>query len=168
VLREPGATTANRTPDRAHSSTSVHANEVGDSGSVIAPQFPVPNVVLIPGFTQTAASWASVREVVDASCDVLAVEVPVRDTFESTARSIGVRGQRAIYVGYSMVVGWPCGWRSTIRNLVQGLVLVSMSPVSPTLSARRTRGLRREARAPSRARGHRGVPGVVARAAAVR
>ena len=59
----------------------------------------VPHVVLIPGFTQTAASWTAVREVVDASCDVTAVEVPVRDTFEATARSIGVRGQHAIYVG---------------------------------------------------------------------
>jgi 2-succinyl-6-hydroxy-2,4-cyclohexadiene-1-carboxylate synthase len=99
----------------------------------------VPHVVLIPGFTQTAASWAPVREVVDASCDVTAVEVPRRDTFEATARSIGVRGQHAIYVGYSM------GGRLALRlaidhpELVQGLVLVSMAPGIPDAHARAER-----------------------------
>jgi 2-succinyl-6-hydroxy-2,4-cyclohexadiene-1-carboxylate synthase len=101
--------------------------------------FPVPTVVLIPGFTQTAASWAGAREIVDASCDVIAVEVPVRDTFAATARSIGVRGQRAIYVGYSM------GGRLALRlaidhpELVEGLVLVSMSPGIRDPNARRER-----------------------------
>jgi 2-succinyl-6-hydroxy-2,4-cyclohexadiene-1-carboxylate synthase len=99
----------------------------------------VPNVVLIPGFTQTAASWAGVREVLDASCDVIAVEVPVRDTFAATARSIGVRGRRAIYVGYSM------GGRLALRlaidhpELVEGLVLVSTSPGIPDARARAER-----------------------------
>jgi 2-succinyl-6-hydroxy-2,4-cyclohexadiene-1-carboxylate synthase len=88
----------------------------------------VPHVVLVPGFTQTAASWDGVREVVDASCDTLAVEVPVRETFEATAASIGTRGNQGVYVGYSM------GGRLCLRlaldrpDLVRALVLISASP----------------------------------------
>lgn len=85
----------------------------------------MPKVVLVPGFTQTSQSWQGVREVVDASCDVVTVEVPVRETFEQTAHAIGGRGGRAFYVGYSL------GGRLCLRlaldhpRLVRGLVLVS-------------------------------------------
>jgi 2-succinyl-6-hydroxy-2,4-cyclohexadiene-1-carboxylate synthase len=85
-------------------------------------------VVLVPGFTQTAASWDGVREVVDESCETLAVEVPVRETFAATAVSIGMRAREGVYVGYSM------GGRLCLRlaldrpDLVRALVLVSASP----------------------------------------
>jgi 2-succinyl-6-hydroxy-2,4-cyclohexadiene-1-carboxylate synthase len=88
----------------------------------------VPHVVFVPGFTQTAASWDGVREVVDESCDTLAVEVPVRETFAATAASIGTRGKEGVYVGYSM------GGRLCMRlaldrpDLVRALVVVSASP----------------------------------------
>ena len=88
----------------------------------------VPKVVFVPGFTQTASSWRAVTDIVREGADVLALEVPVRDTFAATARSIAARAQRGIYVGYSM------GGRLCLRialdypDLVQGLVLVSASP----------------------------------------
>jgi 2-succinyl-6-hydroxy-2,4-cyclohexadiene-1-carboxylate synthase len=88
----------------------------------------VPKVVLVPGFTQTASSWNGVREVVDQSCDVVAVDVPIRETFAATADAIAARGRRAVYVGYSM------GGRLCLRlaldhpQLVRGLVLVSATP----------------------------------------
>ena len=86
-----------------------------------------PRVVLIPGFTQTAASWRGVSEVLVESCDVIALDVPERATFETTALSIGVQGKHGVYVGYSM------GGRLALRlaldrpELVQALVLVSSS-----------------------------------------
>ena len=55
----------------------------------------VPKVVLVPGFTQTASSWEGVREVLDESCDVVALDVPIRDTFEATAGAIAGRGRRS-------------------------------------------------------------------------
>lgn len=79
----------------------------------------------MPGFTQTAASWRGVREVLDASCEVLAVDVPERESFAATADAIGVEAQRGVYAGYSM------GGRLALRvaldrpDLVQALVLVS-------------------------------------------
>ncbi len=82
----------------------------------------------MPGFTQTASSWNGVREVVDASCDVVALDVPVRDSFEATAEVIAARGRRGVYVGYSM------GGRLCLRialdypQMVRGLVLVSATP----------------------------------------
>lgn len=84
-----------------------------------------PRVVLVPGFSQTTASWQGVREILDRSCEVLALDVPERETFEATAASIGVQGKRAVYTGYSM------GGRLALRlaldrpDLVQALVLVS-------------------------------------------
>ena len=84
-----------------------------------------PRVVLVPGFTQTAASWRGVREILDESCEVVALDVPQRDTFDATAISIGIQGKRGVYVGYSM------GGRIALRlalerpEVVQALVLVS-------------------------------------------
>jgi 2-succinyl-6-hydroxy-2,4-cyclohexadiene-1-carboxylate synthase len=84
-----------------------------------------PRVVLVPGFTQTAASWHGVRQVLDESCHVQALDVPQRDSFAATAMSIGDDGGRAVYAGYSM------GGRIVLRlalerpELMQGLVLVS-------------------------------------------
>jgi 2-succinyl-6-hydroxy-2,4-cyclohexadiene-1-carboxylate synthase len=82
-------------------------------------------VVLVPGFTQTAASWRGVSQVLRASCDVVALNVPTRATFATTALAIGAQGKRAVYAGYSM------GGRLALRlaldrpELVTALVLVS-------------------------------------------
>jgi 2-succinyl-6-hydroxy-2,4-cyclohexadiene-1-carboxylate synthase len=84
-------------------------------------------VVLVPGFTQTAASWRGVQDVLDESCDVAALDVPPRESFVATAIAIGTERGRAVYAGYSM------GGRIALRlalerpNLVQALVLVSSS-----------------------------------------
>ncbi|HTL85609.1 MAG TPA: alpha/beta fold hydrolase [Acidimicrobiia bacterium] len=99
----------------------------------------MPRVVFVPGFTQTASSWSDVRAIVDESCETLAVDVPVRDTFAATAHAIGARGRRGVYVGYSM------GGRLCLRlaldypELVRALVLVSMSPGIPDEAARTAR-----------------------------
>ena len=88
----------------------------------------MPKVALVPGFTQTAASWRDVIEIVEASCDVVAVDVPYRESFGATAAAIGLRIPRGVYVGYSM------GGRLCLRlaldrpDLVRALVLVSASP----------------------------------------
>ncbi len=82
----------------------------------------------MPGFTQTANSWARVIEVVEQSCDVAALDVPVRDTFGATALALGTRGRTGVYVGYSM------GGRLCLRlaldrpDIVRALVIVSASP----------------------------------------
>jgi 2-succinyl-6-hydroxy-2,4-cyclohexadiene-1-carboxylate synthase len=99
----------------------------------------VPKVVLVPGFTQTASSWDGVRDVIDASCDVVALDVPVRESFRETAEAIGTRGGRAVYAGYSM------GGRLCLRlaldhpHLVRGLVVVSATPGIADDDARRAR-----------------------------
>ncbi|MDQ1519734.1 MAG: 2-succinyl-6-hydroxy-2,4-cyclohexadiene-carboxylate synthase [Actinomycetota bacterium] len=96
-------------------------------------------VVLVPGFTQTASSWDGVRGILDATCDVVALDVPVRETFGATADAIAARGQRAVYVGYSM------GGRLCLRlaldhpHLVPGLVLVSATPGIVDDATRRAR-----------------------------
>ena len=98
-----------------------------------------PRVVLVPGFTQTIASWRGVRRVLEESCDVVALDVPARDTFAATAISIGMQGKRAVYVGYSM------GGRIALRlaldrpELVSALVLVSSTAGIDDEAARRER-----------------------------
>src|SRR5262249_9460352 len=85
-------------------------------------------VVLVPGFTQTAASWDGVVEIVAASCDTVAIDVPARETIAATVGAIAKRGNRGVYVGYSM------GGRLALRlaldrpEVVRALVLVSSSP----------------------------------------
>ena len=87
-----------------------------------------PRVVLVPGFTQTASSWAPTEAMVRTACDVRAVDVPEPAGFAATAHAIGADGGPAIYVGYSM------GGRLCLRlaldrpDIVQGLMLVSTSP----------------------------------------
>jgi 2-succinyl-6-hydroxy-2,4-cyclohexadiene-1-carboxylate synthase len=99
----------------------------------------VPKVVFVPGFTQTSSSWRAVTDIVREGADVLALEVPVRDTFSATARSLAARAQEGVYVGYSM------GGRLCLRialdypDLVQGLVLVSASPGISDAQARADR-----------------------------
>jgi len=99
----------------------------------------VPKVVLVPGFTQTTASWRDVEAIVGASCDVAALDVPTRASFAATADAIGRAGKRAVYAGYSM------GGRLCLRlaldhpELVKALVLVSASPGLTDVNARQDR-----------------------------
>jgi 2-succinyl-6-hydroxy-2,4-cyclohexadiene-1-carboxylate synthase len=85
-------------------------------------------LVLVPGFTQTAASWDPVRAYLPAELEVVAVDVPTGLDFVETAGAIGDGGGRAIYAGYSM------GGRLCLRialdrpDLVRGLVMLSASP----------------------------------------
>ena len=85
----------------------------------------MPKVVLVPGFTQTGASWNGVRRVLRETCEVVTLEVPRAATFEETAHALGAEGGKAVYAGYSM------GGRLVLRlaldhpELVDALVLVS-------------------------------------------
>jgi 2-succinyl-6-hydroxy-2,4-cyclohexadiene-1-carboxylate synthase len=85
-------------------------------------------MVLVPGFTQTAASWDRVRVHLPEDFDAVAVDVPTGLDFVETAAAIGEAGGRAMYVGYSM------GGRLCLRlaldrpDVVRGLVLLSASP----------------------------------------
>jgi 2-succinyl-6-hydroxy-2,4-cyclohexadiene-1-carboxylate synthase len=85
-------------------------------------------LVLVPGFTQTAASWDPVRAHLPAELDAVAVDVSTGLDFVETAGALGEVGGRAIYAGYSM------GGRLCLRlavdrpDLVRGLVLLSASP----------------------------------------
>jgi 2-succinyl-6-hydroxy-2,4-cyclohexadiene-1-carboxylate synthase len=86
-------------------------------------------IVLVPGFTQTAASWRGVLDALRDPMDTITFDkVPVRATFEATALAIGDHAGPGVYVGYSM------GGRLCLRlaldrpDLVQALVLVSASP----------------------------------------
>jgi 2-succinyl-6-hydroxy-2,4-cyclohexadiene-1-carboxylate synthase len=98
-----------------------------------------PRVVLVPGFTQTAASWRGVEGKLNDSCEVIALDVPQRESFDATALSIGDKGGRAIYAGYSM------GGRIALRlaldrpDLVDALILVSSTAGIPDESERAAR-----------------------------
>jgi 2-succinyl-6-hydroxy-2,4-cyclohexadiene-1-carboxylate synthase len=84
--------------------------------------------VLVPGFTQTGASWDPVRAHLGDDVESTAVDVPGGRDFVATAYAIGELGGRAVYAGYSM------GGRLCLRlaldrpDLVGGLVLISASP----------------------------------------
>jgi 2-succinyl-6-hydroxy-2,4-cyclohexadiene-1-carboxylate synthase len=85
-------------------------------------------MVLVPGFTQTAASWDPVRAHLPEDLEAVAVDVPTGLDFVETAAAIGEAGGHAVYVGYSM------GGRLCLRlaldrpDVVRGLVLISASP----------------------------------------
>jgi 2-succinyl-6-hydroxy-2,4-cyclohexadiene-1-carboxylate synthase len=85
-------------------------------------------LVLVPGFTQTAASWDPVRAHLGDEIEVAALDVPSGLGFVATAHALGELGGRAVYAGYSM------GGRLCLRlalddpDRVRGLVLLSASP----------------------------------------
>jgi 2-succinyl-6-hydroxy-2,4-cyclohexadiene-1-carboxylate synthase len=85
-------------------------------------------LVVVPGFTQTAASWDPVRAHLGDDIEVVALDVPSGLDFAATASAIGDRGGRAVYAGYSM--GGRLGLRLALDrpDLVRGLVLISGSP----------------------------------------
>ena len=84
-------------------------------------------MVLVPGFTQTAAAWDSVRAGLPNDIDAMALDAPTGLDFVATAAALGETGGRGMYVGYSM------GGRLALRlaldrpDLVHALVLVSTS-----------------------------------------
>ena len=96
-------------------------------------------LVLVPGFTQTAAAWDAVRPHLPPDVDAVALDVPTGLGFVETATAICELGGRAVYAGYSM------GGRLCLRaaldhpDLVRGLVLLSASPgiADPDERARR-------------------------------
>lgn len=85
----------------------------------------LPRVVLVPGFTQTAASWSAVATELEVACAVTTLEVPMCSSFEATAAALAAAGGRGTWVGYSM------GGRLALRlaldrpEMVDALVLVS-------------------------------------------
>lgn len=86
-------------------------------------------VVLVPGFTQTAASWDGVVPGLRAAGLVpAAIDVPERESFRATAAALTERGGPGAYVGYSM------GGRLALCAALErpasttALVLVSASP----------------------------------------
>jgi 2-succinyl-6-hydroxy-2,4-cyclohexadiene-1-carboxylate synthase len=85
-------------------------------------------MVLVPGFTQTAAAWDPVRAHLPGEIETAPVDVPTGLGFVETAAAIGDAAGVAIYVGYSM------GGRLCLRlaldrpDVVRGLVLLSASP----------------------------------------
>lgn len=84
---------------------------------------------MIPGFSQPATTWMSVvSELPDSiRADTVAIDVPDRLDFATTAHAIGTAGGDAIYCGYSM------GGRLALRlaldepERVTALILVSAS-----------------------------------------
>jgi len=96
-------------------------------------------VALVPGFTQTAASWRGVSAVLRETGEVVTLDVPTRATFATTALALGTQGRRAVYAGYSM------GGRLALRlaldrpEQVTALVLVSATAGIADAAARRAR-----------------------------
>jgi 2-succinyl-6-hydroxy-2,4-cyclohexadiene-1-carboxylate synthase len=85
-------------------------------------------LVLVPGFTQTAASWDPVVGHLPPDIEATPVDVPTGLDFVETAAAIAEQHGRAVYCGYSM------GGRLCLRlaldrpDLVRGLVVLSASP----------------------------------------
>lgn len=86
-------------------------------------------VVLVHGFTQTAASWRRIELSWQSTLfDPHAIEVPDALDFAATAHAIGDEGGPATYVGYSMG-GRLCLQLALDRpEIVEKLVLISSSP----------------------------------------
>jgi 2-succinyl-6-hydroxy-2,4-cyclohexadiene-1-carboxylate synthase len=85
----------------------------------------LPRVLLVPGFTQTAASWSAVASELAPVCETVTLDVPVCSSFEATAGALADAGGRGTWVGYSM------GGRLALRlaldqpEVVDALVIVS-------------------------------------------
>jgi 2-succinyl-6-hydroxy-2,4-cyclohexadiene-1-carboxylate synthase len=99
-------------------------------------------LIFVPGFTQTARSWAPVLGRLVPGTDLVALDVPSTLGFAETAAALGEAGGQGDYVGYSM------GGRLCLRlaldrpDLVRRLVLVS---ATPGIDAPAERAARRDA-----------------------
>jgi 2-succinyl-6-hydroxy-2,4-cyclohexadiene-1-carboxylate synthase len=99
----------------------------------------VTRLVLVPGFTQTTASWDDVVAGLHPSIEVCPATVPVRGSFEATADAIVEEAGDAVYCGYSM------GGRLCLRlaldhpDAVRSLVLVSATAGIEDAGSRRAR-----------------------------
>jgi 2-succinyl-6-hydroxy-2,4-cyclohexadiene-1-carboxylate synthase len=86
------------------------------------------SLIFVPGFTQTARSWAPVLDRLAPRTDLVALDVPSTLGFAETAAALGGAGGPGDYVGYSM------GGRLCLRlaldrpDLVRRLVLLSATP----------------------------------------
>jgi 2-succinyl-6-hydroxy-2,4-cyclohexadiene-1-carboxylate synthase len=102
---------------------------------------------LVPGFTHTARSWEAVERALPRDWDIQTVEVPDGLDFVATADTLGHRGGRAVWVGYSM--GARLCLRLALDNprFVEGLALVSGTPGIPAAGERATRRADDERRA---------------------
>ncbi len=98
-------------------------------------------VSFIPGFTQTAACWKPVTDILDPPLACVPVDVPSDGDFRATALGIGDTAGSGVYVGYSM------GGRLALQlalakpDLVEGLVLISSTAGIPDHAERRRRFL---------------------------
>ena len=96
-------------------------------------------VRLVHGFTQTIRAWEKVEAKLPRDWDVQPIDVPDGLDFVTTAGTIGLRGGKGTWVGYSM------GGRLCLRlaldrpDLVERLVLLSASPGLESAGARETR-----------------------------
>jgi 2-succinyl-6-hydroxy-2,4-cyclohexadiene-1-carboxylate synthase len=85
-------------------------------------------VLLVPGFTQTAASWDAVVGALAPDVAARALDVPDGLDFVATAAALAAEGGPGAWVGYSM------GGRLALRlaldhpEVVDALVLVSTAP----------------------------------------
>jgi 2-succinyl-6-hydroxy-2,4-cyclohexadiene-1-carboxylate synthase len=85
-------------------------------------------LIFVPGFTQTARSWAPVLDRLAPGTEFVALDVPSALGFAETAAALGEAGGPGDYVGYSM------GGRLCLRlaierpDLVRRLVLMSATP----------------------------------------
>lgn len=94
------------------------------------------HLVLVHGFTQSAASWDSITNELCTNRFVSAVDLPghgrstqvrVAD-LDETARLLGATAGRAIYIGYSLGARVALTLAVQSPELVEALVLVSGSP----------------------------------------
>ena len=56
--------------------------------------------MLVPGFTQTGASWRGVRRILEESCEVVTLDVPERDVLSGDVREddeVDVASRQAAY-----------------------------------------------------------------------
>lgn len=149
VDRLPGAMTAWRTPERAHSSTSVAQNVAWVvAGSAIrpscrtvddAPQLMLHaeasgrgrRIVLVHGFTQTRDCWGPVFDDLVTDHEVCRIDAPghgrsstLHAGLRTGARLIADRGGRGTYVGYSMGGRFLLHLALANPELVERLVLI--------------------------------------------
>lgn len=125
-------------------SLAVH---IDGPGPEAPPDSRAQRVVLVHGFTQSAASWHQSADLLAGGFEVVRMDLPghgasdrVRLDFDQTAAAVGDAGGAGIYVGYSM--GGRLALRLAIDRpaLVKALVLVG---ASPGLADQRDRAARR-------------------------